>query len=154
MLNPKIVYIAVAIVFAYIVARFKLVPYLAAKKILKDGKKGGSQQAQGMPAPAPLLPVQAAPALQPYPAMNGYALPPAPADPDKQERHDMYFDCRIVETITMDEGLVSAEEEAKRVDLTVNGLIVDLRKRAICPNALNIVQISDGLLMVYATYIL
>lgn len=151
MLNPKVVYIAVAMVFAYIVAKFKLFPYLAAKKILKDAKKGGTQQAQGMPASAPPLPVQAAPALQPYPAVNGYAPLPAPAS---QKHYGMYFDYRIVETVRMDEGPVSFEDEAKRVDLTVNSLIVDLRKRGICPNALNIIQVSDGLLMVYATYIL
>lgn len=150
MLNPKIVYIAVAIVFIYIVARIKLIPYLAAKKILKDAKKDGTQPAQDMP-PAALLPAQINPALYPpYPFMANTA-PPVPAKP---ERHDMYFEYRTVETVTMDEGLVSFEQEAKRVNDTVNQLIADLRKRGVCPNALNIVQVSDGLLMVYATYIL
>ena len=152
MLNPKIVYIAVVMVFAYIVVKFKLIPYLAAKKILKDAKKDGAQQAQAMPAP--LLPAQINPALQPYLALNGCALPPVPADNGRQKRHDMYFDYRIVETIRMDEDPISFEDEAKRVDLTVNSLIVDLRKRGICPGMLDIVQISDGPLMVYATYIL
>lgn len=137
-------------VFIYIVAKFKLVPYLAAKKILKDSKKDGTQQAQDMPS-ASLLPAQISPVLYPpYPAMQNNA-PPAPTKP---ERHDMYFEYKIVETITIDEGLVSFEQEAKRVELTVNDLIADLRKRGVCPNVLNIVQISDGLLMVYATYIL
>lgn len=150
MLNPKIVYIAVAMVFIYIVARIKLVPYLAAKKILKDAKKNGTQQAQDMPSAA-LLPTQINPALYPpYPFMTSTA-PPTPAKP---ERHDMYFEYKIVETITMDEGLVSFEQEAKRVELTVNDLIADIRKRGACPDTLNIVQISDGLLIVYATYIL
>lgn len=150
MLNPKIVYIAVAIVFIYIVARIKLIPYLAAKKILKDSKKDGTQQAQDMPSAA-LLPAQISPVLYPpYPAIQNTA-PPVPAKP---ERHDMYFEYKTVETITMDEGLVSFEQEAKRVELAVNGLIADLRKRGVCPNVLDIVQISDGLLMVYATYIL
>lgn len=150
MLNPRIVYIAVAIVFIYIVARIKLIPYLAAKKILKDAKKDGVQQAQDMP-PASLPPAQINPALYPpYPFMANTA-PPAPAKP---ERRDMYFEYRTVETITMDEGLVSFEQEAKRVQLTVNELIADLRKRGVCPDVLDIVQVSDGLLMVYATYIL
>lgn len=149
MLNPKIVYIAVAIVFIYIVARIKLVPYLAAKKILKDAKKNGTQPTQDMPSAA-LFPAQISPTLYPYPAIASTAsLAPA-----KPERHDMYFEYRIVETITMDEGLVSFEQKAKRVELTVNDLIADLRKRGVCPNVLNIVQISDGLLIVYATYIL
>lgn len=150
MLNPKIVYIAVAMVFIYIVTRIKLVPYLAAKKILKDSKKNDMQQAQDAPSAA-LLPAQITPALYPsYPVMTS-ATPPTPA---RLERHDMYFEYKIVETITMDEGLVSFEQEAKRVELTVNDLIADIRKRGVCPNELNIVQISDGLLMVYATYIL
>lgn len=149
MLNPKIVYIAVAIVFIYIVARIKLVPYLAAKKILKDSKKNGTQPTQDMPTAA-LFPTQISPTLYPYPAITS-AAPPAPTKP---ERHDMYFEYRIVDTITMDEGLVSCEQEAKRVELTVNDLIADLRKRGACPDTLNIVQISEGLLMVYATYIL
>lgn len=147
MLNPKIVYIAVAMVFIYIVARIKLVPYLAARKILRDAKKDGTQPAQDMPAAA-LFPAQISPTLYPYPAMAS-AAPPVPARP---ERHDMYFEYRTVETITMDEGLVSFEQEAKRVELTVNGLIADLRKRGVCPDVLNIVQVSDGLLIVYATY--
>lgn len=150
MLNPKIVYIAVAIVFIYIVARIKLIPYLAAKKILKDSKKDGAQQLQDMPSAA-LLPAQINPTLySPYPFMTSTA----PSAPAKPERHDMYFEYRIVETITMDEGLVSFEQEAKRVELTANGLIADLRKRGVCPNVLNIVQVSDGLLIVYATYTL
>lgn len=150
MLNPKIVYIAVAMVFIYIVARIKLVPYLAGRKILKDAKKNGTQQAQDMPSAA-LLPAQINPALYPpYPIMTSTA-PPTPAKP---ERHDMYFEYRTVETITMDEGLVSFEQEAKRVELTVNGLIADIRKRGVCPDTLNIVQVSDGLLIVYATYTL
>lgn len=150
MLNPRIVYIAVAIVFIYILARIKLVPYLAARKILKDAKKDGTQQAQDMPSAA-LLPAQINPALYPpYPAMASTA-PPVPARP---ERHDMYFEYRVVETITMDEGLVSCEQEAKRVELTVNDLIADIRKRGVCPDTLNIVQVSDGLLIVYATYTL
>lgn len=150
MLNPKIVYIAVAIVFIYIVARIKLVPYLAAKKILKDSKKDGTQPTQDMPSAA-LLPAQINPALYTsYPIMTS-AVPPTPAKP---ERHDMYFEYRIVETITMDEGLVSAEQEAKRVELAANDLIAVIRKRGVCPDTLNIVQISDGLLIVYATYIL
>lgn len=149
MLNPKIVYIAVAMVFLYLVAKFKLVPYLAARRILKDAKKNNAGQIADSANPV-LLP-QAPMTLQTL-FSNGIN---ASVIPHKLERHDMYFDYCTVETVRHEDSLpLSHDDIAFKVDAAVHTLLTDLRKRGICPNCLSIVPVCKGLLMIYVTYIL
>lgn len=151
MLNPKIVYIAVAMVFLYLVAKFKLVPYLAARRILKDAKKDNAGQTPETAA-LPALLSQTPASLQALLAAGAYTVPPIQPKP---ERRDMYFDYCTVETMRLEDSLpLPHDDVALKVDAAANQLLVDLRKRGICPNCLSIVPVCDGLLMVYATYIL
>ena len=151
MLNPKIVYIAVAMVFLYLVAKIKLVPYLAARRILKDTKKDNAGQTAETAA-LPALLSQTPSALQALLAANAYT---APSAEQKPERRDMYFDYCIVEVARLEDSLPLPHDDiAAKVDSAANQLLIDLRKRGICPNCLSIVPVCDGLLMVYATYIL
>ena len=156
MLNPKIIYMLVAVVFIYIVAKFRLMPYLAAKKILKDAKNNGTQQTSAQPLTdqaAPAIPLQLLASMQQSQAPGGFPLPSAPAY-IRPESRNVHFDYRMIETMSMDGEPVSLEDECKKVDSAVSQFLLDLRSRGICPTVFNIVHVNDGLLLAYVTYTL
>lgn len=157
MLNPKIIYLLVAVVFIYIVAKFKLMPYLAARKILKDSKKNGKAlpdatgnvQQSGMPA----LSQQTMQAMQS--AFPIGMLTSAPASSASGKYRDMYFDCDIFDIHPEDyddnnDALAIANCDA--VVVRVNDFLLCLRKRGIYPDTLGIIPIADRLFMIYVTY--
>lgn len=145
MINPKFIYTVVVMVFIFIVARFKLIPYLAAKKILKDAKQDGTQPPAVSPSVPPQLPASMHTALLPDAVSSGSpAVSPA--------RHEMFFDYVIIDTAGTDSGPVDAGQEAQAIDLQISGFLTGLRKHGICPDRLDILRIDDGLLLAYVTY--
>lgn len=155
MINPKIIYIAVVLVFAYIILKFKIIPYLAARKILKDSKKNGKAlpdatgnvQQSGISALSP----QTMQAMQS--AFPIGMLTSAPSASGKYR--DMYFDCEIFDIHPEDyddsnDALAIANREA--VAARVNDFLLRLRKRGIYPDTLGIIPISDRVFMAYVIY--
>lgn len=142
-MNREIIYVIVVMVFAYIIGKYKLLPYFAAKKILKDSKNGRQDNGTTTVAPSH-IPMS-------YPAMMG-GLPffPTQPQPEKSGRRDMYFEFRIF-GIDYD---VNLGDLGDAIDNTVSDIFITLRNRGICPDTLNIVNIGEGLLLAYVTYTL
>lgn len=156
MMNPKIIYMLVAVVFIYIVAKLKLMPYLAARKILKDSKNNGTQQTSAQTPTdqaAPAIPLQLLASMQQAQAFGNYPVPSAHAY-IRPESYNVHFDYRMIETMSLDGEPVSLEDECKKVDSVVSQFLLDLRNRGICPATFNIVHVNDGLLLAYVTYTL
>ena len=141
-MNRSVIFIIVIMVFAYIIGKYKLLPYLAAKKILKDAKKGGTDNGS---TPAPVPPAQT-PYSMPY---VGYPFPMAQPQPqpEKPSRRDMYVNHLIINTDVGSPG---------DIDLALDGAIAELllmlRDRGICPDSFNIVPLGGSLLLAYVTY--
>ena len=138
-MNRSVIFIIVFMVFAYLVGKYKLIPYLAAKKILKDAKKGNTEVDNVTAAPA--LP-QINPVLQAA-MMGGYAPLVTQPTPERTSRRDMYFDACICD--------LNEEDDLER---GVNEMLVALRNRGICPDLFNIIYVGDGQALAYVTYVL
>ena len=158
MLNPNIIYISVAVVFICIVAKFKIMPYLAARKILKASRKDtkeGTQsadpmQSQAITAPAlpPSLMSAAVQSLLSQGAFPGlYPVQPAPG-PTTPKHRDIYFDYHVIGVSSGGEVL----EECRQVDASVNQYLADLRDRGIFPDTLGLLHLYDGTFLAYITY--
>lgn len=157
MLNPKIIYMLVAVVFIYIVAKFKLMPYLAAKKILKDAKTGGTQQTSAqtpIDQAAPAIPLQLLASMQQAQAFGNYPVPPVSGSIPKPERRDMHFDYTLVNLPCDPDADVSNDpaQDAKSINTAVNQYISDLRKYCVDPDFLGIVHLTGRVFMIYVTY--
>lgn len=160
MLNPKIIYMLVAVVFIYIVAKFKLMPYLAARKILKDSKNNGTQQTSAqtpIDQAAPAIPLQLLASMQQAQAFGNYSVPPVSGSIPKPERRDMHFDYTLVD-LPCDPDDPDADvsndpaQDAKSINTAVNQYIADLRNYCVDPDFLGIVHLTDRVFMIYVTY--
>lgn len=150
MLNPKIIYMLVAVVFIYIVAKFKLMPYLAARKILKDAKNNGTQQTSAQTLTdqaAPAIPLQLLASMQQAQALGSFPVPPVSGSIPKPERRDMHFDYTLVD-LSRD----SDDPDADRICTAVNQYIAELRNYCVYPDHLGIVHLTDHVFMIYVTY--
>lgn len=139
-MNRSVIFIIVFMVFAYLMAKYKLLPYFAAKKILKDAKKGntdsGNVNMSDLTQISPLM--QAA-------MMGNYSQFLAQPAPEKPSRRDMYFDYRVI---------TPRNSVESPLDSAVDDMLVALRNRGICPDCFNIVSMGDGVLLAYVTYTL
>ena len=156
MLNPKIIYLLVAVVFIYIVAKFKLMPYLAAKKILKDSKNNGTQQtnAQTLTDQAvPAIPLQLLAAMQQSQALGGFPVPSVSGSTPDQGRHQMFFDYICIELYPDPEDH-TIESDFAQIETAVNKFLSDLAKRGICPSSFNLINCSFCHYVAYVTYTL
>lgn len=146
-MNRSVIYILVIMIFIFIIGKYKLLPYLAAKKILKDAKNG--RQDNGTPTAAPVPPAHMPLASD---ILLDAILRSRPFDsntqPEKPDRRDMYFDYRFIQHRQSLDDLSSA------LDSSTEEMLTALRNRGICPDSFNIVPIGDGLLLAYVTYIL
>lgn len=160
MLNPKIIYLLVAVVFIYIVAKFKLMPYLAARKILKDSKNNGTQQTSAQTLTdqaAPAIPLLLLAAMQQAQAFGSAPAPSASGTVPKSERRDIHFDYTLVDLSCdpddPDAGVSNDPVQvAESITTAVNRYIADLRKYCVDPDFLGIVHLTDRTFMIYATY--
>lgn len=153
MINPKVIYIAVVLIFTYIVAKFKIIPYLAARKILKDSKKNGNT------APDTAGNVQPVPTMQSaFPI--GMLTPSAVPSPSAGGRYrEIYFDYEMIDTRSVD--LPESEDastppdpvkDCEVIDARVNSFLLRLRKHGIYPDTLCIIPIADRVFMAYVVY--
>lgn len=169
MVNPKIIYIAVVLVFCFIVYKFKIVPYLAARKILKDAKKNGksgnvSTGTEAAPIAAQpsgggfcgsVIPAnQLVAAMQSMQSAFPVGMVAAPSGNANCSR-EMFFDCETFDIHLEDyeygnDALSIANREA--VAARVNDFLLCLRKRGIYPDTLGILPIADGVFMAYVVY--
>lgn len=160
MLNPKIIYMLVAVVFIYIVAKFKLMPYLAARKILKDSKNNGTQQTSAqtpIDQAAPAIPLQLLASMQQAQAFGNYSVPSVSGSIPKPERRDMHFDCTFVD---LSRDLYNPDADSyndpvkyvESIRTAVNQYIADLRNYCVDPDFLGIVHLTDCVFMIYVTY--
>lgn len=159
MLNPKIIYLLVAVVFIYIVAKFKLMPYLAARKILKDGKNNGTQQTSAQPLTdqaAPAIPLQLLAAMQQGQAFGNIPVPSASGNTPDQGRHQMFFDyiCIELHPASSDPEDRTIENDFAQIETAVNKFLSDLAKRGICPCSFNLINCSFCHYAAYVTYTL
>lgn len=137
----EIIYSVVIIAFGFIICRYKLIPYLAAKKAGKGTKE--EKEVTKDIAGSPVLPSQ---------MFMGQHLgyPVFTPQSEKPSRRDMYFDFRLIGTDNVND--VSAISEC--LELYVNEMLSTLRNRGICPESLDIVPLGDGFLLAYVTYVL
>lgn len=142
-MDRSVITIIVIMAFAFIIGKYKIVPYLAAKKILKDAKKGGTDDSTPAPVPPSHMPYQL-----PYGGYPVATAQPQP-QPEKPSRRDMYFDYRIIGADSTDTLAL-----APALDSSVEEMFASLRNRGICPDSFDIVNLGDGLLLAYVTYIL
>lgn len=147
--HRSLIFLIVIAVFAYVIIKFKLLPYLAAKKILKDAKTpkdGGtsSHEAVGGSASADTLTSLATLAALTHGA-NPYAAPAQmpPAQPQGRDKRDMYFDHCVIDTLDIERGMAG-----------IDVLLTGLRTRGICPDTFNLLPLPDGSLLAYVTYTL
>lgn len=156
MLNPKIIYLLVAVVFIYIVAKFKLMPYLAARKILKDGKNNGTQQISAQTLTdqaAPAIPLQLLAAMQQGQAFGNIPALSASGNTPDQGRRQMFFDYICIE-LPPDPEDHTIENDFAQIETTVNGFLSGLAKRGICPSSFNLINCSFCHYVAYVTYTL
>lgn len=136
-MNKDIIFFIVFVVFAYIIGKYKLLPYFAAKKMLKESKDSKKDSGNTAPVQMPF----------PY-SYAGLPVIPAQPQPEMPSRKDMYIELRTIATD------VSMEDLAHAVDGAAADMFVTLRNRGICPNQFNVVRIGEGFLLAYVTYIL
>lgn len=159
MLNPKIIYLLVAVVFIYIVAKFKLMPYLAARKILKDGKNNGTQQTNAQTLTdqaAPAIPLQLLAAMQQGQSFGSFPVPSASGSTPDQGRHQMFFDyiCIELHHDSSDSEDTTIGKDFAKIESLVNGFLSDLAKRGICPSSFNLINCGFCHYVAYVTYTL
>lgn len=125
----NIVSIVVIMIFAYIIAKHKLLPYLARRKMEKKIDDVGEKVDNlNFPGAVPFaFPMQA---LQ-------------TADTSKTARLITYFDMRLVP--------VGKEDDESLICASVNEMLLELGKRGISPE-LGFCRITDNCLLAYATY--
>ena len=160
MLNPKIIYLLVAVVFIYIVAKFKLMPYLAARKILKDGKNNGTQQTSAQTLTdqvAPAIPLQFLAAMQQGQALGNISAPSASGNIPKFERREVHFDYTLVDlSCDPDDPDADVSNDPAQIVESINSAarqyIAFLRKHCVDPDFLGIVHLTDRAFMIYVTY--
>lgn len=130
-----VVSVIVVMLFLYIIAKHKLLPYLAKRRMKKklgevESKVDSLDASSGM-VPASFL------------QYLSQSQPPAPSDTGKSQRLITYFDMRLVG--------VGKEDDEPCILSAVNEMLLELGKRGIAP-ALGFCKITDNCLMVYATY--
>lgn len=142
-MNREIIFIVVIMVFAFIVGKYKLLPYFAAKKILKDAKN--DKQDNGNATTAPFMPHQM-PYTVPY---GGYPITLAQQPPEPHKRHDIGFDYAVIE-YTVDGKM---PECGYIFDCyKVGEMFGRLNKGGCCLDTFDIVNLGDGLAIAYVTY--
>ena len=149
-MNREIIFTIVFMVFAYIIGKYKLLPYFAAKKILKDAKsdKNGKQD-NGASTAVPVLPPQI-PYGTPY---SGYPLTIAQQPQEKPEHRYMYFDYRVISVgLGTPEEPADVDEIGSVVGKACEEFLASLRNYCICPVSFDIVRLDDGLFLAYVTY--
>ena len=159
MLNPKIIYLLVAVVFIYIVAKFKLMPYLAARKILKDGKNTGTQQTNAQTLTdqaAPAIPLQLLAAMQQGQAFGSFPVSSVSGSTPDQGRHQMFFDYICIDThsSSSDPEDHTIESDFAQIETAVNKFLCGLAKRGICPCSFNLINCGFCHYAAYVTYTL
>lgn len=148
--HRSLIFLIVFIVFVYIIGRYKLLPYLAARKILKDAKtdkNGGSTNGTGTAgsSPADTLTSLAALAALTHGANPCTTAPVQmpPTQPQGRDKRDMYFDYTAVDPLDIPRGMAG-----------IDGLLAGLRNRGICPDTFGLVPLPDGSLIAYVVYTL
>lgn len=136
-MNKDIIFVIVFMVFAYIIGKYKLLPYFAAKKILKESKDGKKDSGNTAPVQMPFT----------YPYAGLPVIPTQP-QPDISKHGAMYFEYTFI-----DLDAKSDEEINVFADVEIE-LLEPLRKRGICPNVFNIIYVGDGTALAYVTYVL
>lgn len=159
MLNPKIIYLLVAVVFIYIVAKFKLMPYLAARKILKAAKNNGTQQTSAQTLTdqaAPAIPLQLLAAIQQGQAFGSFPVSSVSGSIPDQGHHQMFFDyiCIELHPASSDPEDRTIENDFAQIETAVNKFLSDLAKRGICPCSFNLINNGYCLYTAYVTYTL
>lgn len=126
--SGNVITVIVVMVFAYIIAKHKLIPYLARRRMEKKIDNVGEKvDGLSIPGTVPLaFPMQA---LQ-------------TADTAKA-RLVTYFDMRLVP--------VGKEDDESIISASVNEMLLELGKRGISPE-LGFCRITDNCLLAYATY--
>lgn len=159
MINPKIIYIAVVLIFIYIVGKFKIVPYLAARKILKDSKKNGNTAPDTVGNVQPVQTMHSA-----FPI--GMLTPSAVPSPSAGGRYrEIYFDYEMIDTRSSapsdsadsedredSAALPDPVKDCEVIDARVNSFLLRLRKHGIYPDTLCIIPIADRVFMAYVVY--
>lgn len=125
----------VVMLFVYIIAKHKLLPYLVKRKMEKklgevESKVDSLDASSGM-IPASFLQYLSQP------------QPPVSSDTGKSQRLITYFDMRLVG--------VGKEDDESCILSAVNEMLLELGKRGIAP-ALGFCKLTDNCLMVYTTY--
>lgn len=168
MVNSKIIYIAVVLVFFFILCKLKVVPYLAARKILKDAKKNGksgngtagaetsptaAQPSYGGFVSSVVSPDQLVAAMQ---SAFPVGMVTAPSPGNVMRPREMFFDYETVDTRPEDSGDADVPSdpvsECELLGGRVNALLFRLRNRGIVPDTLGILPIADGVFMAYVIY--
>lgn len=147
--HRSLIFLIVFIAFVYIIGRYKLLPYLAAKKILKDAKTSKNGTSADNTGPAGSSPADTLTSLATLAALthgaNPYTSPVQmpPAQPQGRDKRDMYFDYTAVDPLDIPRGMTG-----------IDGLLAGLRNRGICPDTFGLVPLPDGSLIAYVVYTL
>lgn len=129
----NIVSIVVVMIFAYIIAKHKLLPYLARRKMEKKIDDVGEKvENLGYALPYPVMQT-----------LQGMQTAQQTADTAKTTRFITYFDMRLVP--------VGKEDDESLICANVNEMLLELGKLGISPE-LGFCRISDNCLLAYATY--
>lgn len=132
-----IVSIVVVMVFLYIIAKHKLLPYLAKRKMEKKLNEVESR-VDSLDSSSGMIPASMLQYLQQTNIPSCTAT-----ETRKPQRLITYFDMRLLG--------IGKENDEDNILSAVNEMLLELGKRGIAPS-LGFCKITDHCLMVYATY--
>lgn len=148
-MNRDVIFAIVIMVFVYLIGKYKLLPYFAAKKILKDAKNGKAATDAASQPQSPDIVTQMLLAQS-----LGHSMTNTQPQPEKPEHRYMYFDYRV---ISLGFGTLEEPEDVdvvgSSVGKAVEEFLATLRNHCICPSTFDIVCLDDGLFLAYVTYV-
>ncbi len=136
-MDRTILYMAVVMVFIFLIFRHRFMPVLASRRMKKE------QTDEKALTPAAAYPY-------PFPAV----ITAPPGNIPAPERREMYFDYRIIPAAMHTDIPEDSASVAETVSTEISEMLSGLRRRSILPAELSVLRITDEHIMVYTTYIL